>query len=161
MPLQKGKNHLFGKWDFKVTSPETKVNLRVSFPADKYLQDHVRIKFLNKSESMHQDGNGMVVHSCYLENLSLPVSEDGYIMLIEGCMPYNTADGQVQIDVNTNQEDLELHEIVGCEPVEYSDAYHPSKYGIILKEKVFISPTDATMTSINIRLQKDGTDLAE
>ena len=73
-------------------------------------------------------------------------------MLIEGCMPYNTADGSVQIDVNTNQEDLELQEIVGCEPVEYTDAYIPSKYGIILKEKVFISPTDATMTSINIRL---------
>ena len=94
----------------------------------------------------------MVVHSCYLENLSLPVNKDGYIMLIEGCMPYNTADGSVQIDVNTNQEDLELQEIVGCEPVEYTDAYIPSKYGIILKEKVFISPTDATMTSINIRL---------
>jgi len=82
-------------------------------------------------------------------------------MLIEGCMPYNTTEGQVQIDVNTNQENLEFNEIVGCEPVEYSDSYQPSKYGIILKEKVFISPTDATMSSINIRLQKDGKDLTE
>ena len=74
-------------------------------------------------------------------------------------MPYNTAEGQIQIDLNTNQENLELQEIVGCEPVEYTDAYTPSKYGIIFKEKVFISPVDTTMTCLNIRLQKDGQDL--
>ena len=61
--------------------------------------------------------------------------------------------------MNTNQEDLELHEIIGCEPVEYTDAYNPSKYGIIMKEKIFISPADSTMTTINLRLQKDGEDL--
>jgi len=96
LPLQKGKNHLFGKWDFKVTSADTKINMRVSFPADKYLQDSVRIRILDKSESMHQaSASIMTIHSCYLENLILPVSEDGYIIMIEGCMPYNTADGQV------------------------------------------------------------------
>ena len=63
--------------------------------------------------------------------------------------------------MNTNQETLDLHEIVGCEPVEYTDAYNPSKYGIIFKEKVFISPVEATMTALNIRLQKDGKDLSE
>ena len=76
-------------------------------------------------------------------------------------MPYNTTEGQLMIDLNTNQENFELHEIVGCEPVEYTDAYTPSKYGIILKEKVFISPTEATGISLNIRLAKDGTDLSE
>jgi len=49
---------------------------------------------------------------------------------------------------------------VGCEPVEYTDVYTPSKYGIILKEKVFISPTEATATYMNIHLMKDGQDLA-
>jgi len=76
-------------------------------------------------------------------------------------MPYNTTEGQLMIDLNTNQENFELHEIVGCEPIEYTDVYTPSKYGIILKEKVFISPTEATAISMNIRLSKDGTDLSE
>ena len=159
LPLQKGKSHLFGKWEFKVTMFDTKINMRVTIPSDKYLQDFIRIKFIKKSaDRLHQDENPQVVHSCYFENMSLPWNELGYIMMIEGCMPYNTSDGQIQIDVNTNQEDFEMQEIIGCEPVEYTDAYHPSKYGIIMKEKIFISPSDATMTSINLRLQKDGED---
>jgi len=63
--------------------------------------------------------------------------------------------------LNTNQDDLELKEIIGCEPVEYSEAYTPSKYGIIFKEKVFISPVEGTMTAINIKLSKDGKDISE
>jgi hypothetical protein len=93
LPLQKGKAHLFGKWDFKVTSEDTKLNMRISVPSDKYLQDFIRIKFISKSGRLHQDEPPQVVHSCYLENMSLPVNEDGYIMLIEGCMPYNTSEG--------------------------------------------------------------------
>ena len=76
-------------------------------------------------------------------------------------MPYNTSEGQLQIDLNTNQENLELQEIIGCEPVEYSEAYTPSKYGILFKEKVFISQTEPTMTSMNVRICKDGQELAD
>lgn len=56
---------------------------------------------------------------------------------------------------------MELHEIIGCEPVEYSDAYVPSKYGIIFKEKVFISPVDSTFTAMNCRLYREGKDITE
>jgi len=33
------------------------------------------------------------MHTYYLENLELPVNELGYIIMIEGAMPYNTTDG--------------------------------------------------------------------
>lgn len=36
------------------------------------------------------------------------------------------------------------------------DEYHPSKYGIIFKEKIIVSPTDHTQTSMSIKLYKDG-----
>lgn len=78
------------------------------------------------------------------------------MLLIEGVLPYNTSDGQLQIDLNTNKEEIDFKEIVGCEPVEYTDSYQPSKYGIIFKEKIFISPVESVMSSINIRLQQNG-----
>ena len=105
---------------------------------------------------LHQEATPQALHSCNLDNLTLPATEEGYILLIEGVMPYNSAEGQLQIDLNTNQENLDLQEIIGCEPVEYSDAYTPSKYGIIFKEKVYISPTDSTSTSVNVRMSKNG-----
>ena len=93
--------------------------------------------------------------------MSLPANENGYVFIIEGNMPYNTKEGTLEIDVNTNQEAFEFTEIVGCEPVEYSDKYVPSKYGIIFKEKVFISPTDHTNSAINIKLMKGGQEFRE
>ena len=138
------------------------MNLRVTCPSDKYLQDFCRLKLFDKSQrTLHQDAGPMYLHTCSLDNLTLPPTEEGYILMIEGCMPYNTTEGQLLIDLNANQESLELQEVIGCEPVEYTEAYTPGKYGIIFKEKVFISPTDATSTAINVRLLKEGQELSE
>lgn len=41
------------------------------------------------------------------------------------------------------------------EPLEYSDKYYPSKYGIIFKEKIFVGP-DHTPSAMNVKLKKDG-----
>lgn len=49
VPLQKGKNHIFGKWDFKVTSADTHINMRVNCANDKYLLDYIRIKIIDKN----------------------------------------------------------------------------------------------------------------
>jgi hypothetical protein len=93
-----------------------------------------------------------------IQNLKLEPSEAGYILLIEGNMPYNTMEGQLQIEILSNQESFNMEEIVSCEPIEYSDVYKPWKYGIIFKEKIIYHPADNIMCSFNLRLQKDGTD---
>ena len=76
-------------------------------------------------------------------------------------MPYSTNEGQLTIDVNTNQDNFDFTEAVGCEPVEYSDKYVPSKYGIIFKEKIYISPMDHTSTALNIKLLKNGVEFRD
>lgn len=91
-----------------MASEESKINLRISCPTDKYLQDYIRLKIIDKGKMMHQEAAPQTLHSCNLDNLTLPATEEGYILLIEGCMPYNSAEGQLQIDLNTNQENLEL-----------------------------------------------------
>jgi len=65
----------------------------------------------------------MTLHSTTVENLNLPATDEGYILLIEGIMPYNTSEGQLQLDLISNEEHLELKEIISCEPVEYMDTY--------------------------------------
>ena len=102
MPLQKGKNHIFAKYDFKITSEETRINLRLNCPSDKYLLDYMRIKIVDKSSDLHQKQSPMTFHSTYVENMSLPANENGYVFIIEGNMPYNTKEGTLEIDVNTN-----------------------------------------------------------
>ena len=74
-------------------------------------------------------------------------------------MPYNTTEGQLQLELISNQESFEFQEIVGCEPIEYVDAYVPFKYGIIFKEKIFTSAVDHTLAQINVRLLHHGSSL--
>lgn len=42
--------------------------------------------------------------------------------------------------------------------MEYTDAYKPWKYGIILKEKIVYHPADNIMATISVRLLKNGKD---
>lgn len=84
---------MFGKWDFKVANDDTKINLHVSCPTDKYLQDYIRVKIIDKSKMLHQEAMPQTLHSCNLDSLQLPATEEGYIFMIEGCMPYNSAEG--------------------------------------------------------------------
>ncbi len=70
-------------------------------------------------------------------------------------MPYNTAEGQITVDVQASHE-LHLEEILSTEPVEWSDVYKPWKYGILFKEKVAFHANDNIMSSFNLRLLKNG-----
>ena len=53
LPLQKGKNHIFAKYDFKISSEDTRINLRLNCPSDKYLLDYMRMKVVDKSTDLH------------------------------------------------------------------------------------------------------------
>jgi hypothetical protein len=44
--------------------------------------------------------------------------------------------------------------------VEYTDAYVPTKYGVIFREKIVISPTDPTSAAMNVKLLKGGQEFA-
>ena len=59
------------------------------------------------------------------------------------------------MELLTNKDNVNLEEIQHVEPLEYSDKYFPSKYGIIFKEKVFVS-ADHSSATMNIRLKKEG-----
>lgn len=65
------------------------------------------------------------------------------------------------IDTLCNKDTFNLHEVVQCEPLEYVDTYVPTKYGIIFKEKIIISPSDHTSASLNIKLLKNGTEFGK
>jgi len=117
---------------------------------DKYLLDYLRLKIYDKASI--NTGECITFNQSNLSNASLPYSAEGYLLVIEGAMPYNTSEGQLQIELLSNEDSFELNEIVGCEPIEYTDVYVPFKYGIIFKEKVFTSPSEHTISSINVRL---------
>jgi hypothetical protein len=74
----------------------------VSCASDKYLQEYMRLKIIDRSKNPAQFDCHMTCNGKDLQNLKLEPTEAGYLMLVEGNMPYNTAEGQLQIDILSN-----------------------------------------------------------
>ena len=162
---------MLGKYEFKIPEKQegeddTVLHIKVDTANDKYLLDYMRLKIIDRNpEPECEDGAPnetetekiVCINQLAMNNLKLkPNGEHGYFMNLEGVMPYNSNEGQVAIDTLCNKEEFALQEVIQCEPVEYVDNYVPSKYGIIFKEKVVISPTDHTNATMNIRMMKNG-----
>ena len=161
LPQTAGRMGIFAKYEFKVPDDEMRLNIRVSCNSDKYLTNYMRIKIVDRSSSPNQTSEPMVFHNMNIQNLCLPRNEGGYLMIVEGNMPYNTTEGQIATDVMSTDASFALEELVGTEPLEWSDSYKPWKYGIIFKEKIVFHQADNITASFNIRLLKDGKDLPQ
>lgn len=168
LPLQAGKYQVLGKYEFSVTEDDTILHAKVDAPADRYLLDYMRLKIIDRSpvadsaKDNTETEKVVVINQMNLSDLKLkPNGGHGYTLTVEGVLPYNTNEGQLVIDTLCNKEAFALQEIVQCEPVEYVDAYVPTKYGIIFKEKIVISPTDHTSASLNIKLLKGGEEFSK
>jgi len=168
-PLQAGKYQLLGKYDFVIPekaegeAEDTIVHVKVDTPADRDLLNYMRLKIVDRSPGGASSTDTTEAHSVVcLNSLNLadlklkPNGASGYSLLVEGVMPYNTAEGQLVIDTLSNSEAFALQEVVQCEPLEYVDAYVPTKYGVIFQEKIVISPSDHTSAAMNIKLLKGG-----
>lgn len=46
--LEKGKYHLYGKYDFQVAEADTVLHLKVDIPNDKYLLRFMRLRLVDK-----------------------------------------------------------------------------------------------------------------
>jgi hypothetical protein len=49
--LEKGKYHLFGKYDFQVTEADTALHLKVDVHNDKYLLKYMRLRLIDRGHT--------------------------------------------------------------------------------------------------------------
>jgi len=91
LPQVEGRNHLFTRYEFSV--PQDLVfSLRMNC-TDKYLLDYLRLKIVDKSD--YTGTKAITFNSSQIDNCKLPSNEHGYLLIVEGAMPYNTTEGQI------------------------------------------------------------------
>ncbi len=76
----------------------------------------MRAKIVDKSQSLNPT-SVLTFNNLNIQGLRLPKNDNGYIFIVEGMMPYNTPEGQIQIDVQSKSDSLTFDEIIGTEPV--------------------------------------------
>lgn len=98
LPQTAHRMNVFAKYDFKVTDSESPININVGCQNDRYLLNYMRAKIVDKSQSLNPT-SVLTFNNLNIQGLRLPRSDNGYTFIVEGMMPYNTPEGQIQIDV--------------------------------------------------------------
>lgn len=77
-------------------------------------------------------------------------AETTYYLLVEGVPPYNTPEGHLECDFYLQNESQSIDQIELVEPLEYTDRYIPTKYGILFREKLYAD--ESSITSFFLRI---------
>lgn len=100
-------------------APATLINIKVDAPADRNLLNYMRVKIVDKSpggagqRDLTEAHSVVCLNQMNLADLKLkPNGPGGYSLIVEGVMPYNTAEGQLVIDTLCNSEAFGLTEVV-------------------------------------------------
>ncbi|CAI2360433.1 unnamed protein product [Moneuplotes crassus] len=165
--LQKEKYSLLFKFDFNPTEQDTECQF-ILRTADKYLYNFMRLKIIDKScpdddlgansqlslnQKLSESSSITTLNLCRTEKITFQPNEDkGYSIICEGILPYDVFGIDLELEMITNREELELERIEMVEPLLYSDEYVPYKYGIIFKEKIYVG--QHTSAAMNIALKQ-------
>lgn len=106
MPQQRGKYQHLGKYEFTIpaktlpTDPDTIVHFKIDTPADRYLLNYMRAKIVDRSANSgggkdHTEAHNVIcLNQLNLGDIRLsPNGVNGYCLIVEGVMPYNTTEG--------------------------------------------------------------------
>lgn len=92
---------MLGKYEFNVTEDDTIINIKVDAPQDRFLLNYMRMKIFDRSPVIKdsEKDNTETEKVIVLNHMNLsdyrPKPNDGYgyVITIEGIMPYNTNEG--------------------------------------------------------------------
>ena len=153
----KGMYYVLAKLELKVTSPEPfLLKLTGSQPA---LLSTLRLFIVNRDqerEALESGGQMMLnIKTLSSKRLCLEPNTNGYYLILDGAPMVNTAEGSISLDyLQKVPGTAALEPVEMLDPVEFSDLYQPNKYGIILKEHLFVG--NDTPVSLHIRLRRGG-----
>jgi hypothetical protein len=107
----------------------------------------------NESQATKLQGfSETTLNACKTEKITFQPNEKGYSIICETIPPYDIFALNLDVEMLTNSEALELERVENVEPLVYSDAYTPYKYAIIFKEKIYVG--QETSAAMNITLKK-------
>ena len=134
---------------------------------DRYLLPYLRLKLIDRNQCKAGENINIGVTETG-ENCSRnlgsnrshwitlsPNEEMGYILLLEGILPYSIKGDTFKLSILSDKESLNAEQMELEEPMELGDVYVPYKYGNIFQERVWIG--DEATISLHLRLRHGGT----
>jgi len=156
-PMCKGMYYVLAKFELKVTSAEPfLLKLTGSQPA---LLSTMRLFLVNRDQEREalESGGQMLLNLKTLSSkrLCLEPNGSGYYLVLDGAPLVSAAEGSVALDLLQKVPgSVALEQVEMLDPVEFTDLYQANKYGIIMKEHLFVG--NDTPVSLHVRLRRGG-----
>lgn len=109
---------------------------------------------LSLNEKLIETSSITTLNSGKTEKITFQPNNKGYSLICETIPPYNIFALNLDLEMITNKETLELERVEMVDPLIYRDIYIPYKYGIIFKEKIYVG--QHTSAAVFIQLTKKG-----
>ncbi len=131
-----------------MAEPETIV-LRIKNNTDLVMLKYLRFKIIELTDKDYQSdedfSSGVVVYPLertFYAVKSVPIvleAEKKYIVVLEGRASETINEGALEFDLLYRNPSFTLEQVEQVEPLEYSDKYVPTKYGILFRERLFVN----------------------
>jgi hypothetical protein len=157
---------LLFKFDFNPTESDTQCEFRLK-TQDKFLYEFMRFKIIDKANNdvdptndekamtlnqrLVENNSITTINACQTERITFQPNKKGYSLICETIPPYDVFSLNLDLEMVTNKEELELERIELVEPVVYSDVYKPYKYAIIFKEKIYVGQHTSAAFYISLK----------
>ena len=150
--------HVFQRFNVTLNSEEEAARLIFRYKcADSYLDSYFKFILIDRSQPSSGSKEKKYLELYNQERLapdqelSLTKSDQGYSLLVEGILPYTVMpETALNLDFLSSNPGVAIEPVEQLDPLEYSEAYLPHKYGIIFKEKVFVG--DTTLASLYVSI---------
>lgn len=148
--LDKERYHLYFK--YKISNIEKSHNLiiRIKTSSETYLLKYLRFRLTDLQQSLNDSQLEGVQHEGVYLYPEEQVQElldynkffikqgSSYTLLLESRLPNSFPEGQFEVEI-LYKGSLNIDIIENLEPFEYMDRYQPNKYGIIFRERLFLT----------------------
>jgi len=152
---------LITKTQINVTKEDTELILS-SKCSDPYLLNYVRLFLVDRRQPGGLPINKTVAECCWEEIAATkakkfilsPNDDNGYLLMADITPPYHCAAGILNLEILTNDEELEVETVDHLDPIEYHSPYVIRKEGIIFRDLIYAPPNDNAIASFHLRMLK-------
>jgi hypothetical protein len=137
---------------------DSKIIFSVHKLEDNYFKQFIEIYVVYNN---NQDKRKIYLDKEINLNSLCPNGESEVTMIITCTPPFNSAEGQFELEAVTNEPNLKIEMIEHIDPFELGDTYSVNKHGVVCQELIYVPLETMLYTSFEFYLKRGDEDIKE
>lgn len=160
-PLEENKFSVLARYKLKFflrPFDDSKIIFSLNKLEDNYFKQFIEIYVVYNNS---QDKRRIYLDKEIILNYFCPNGESEVTLIIVCTPPFNSADGQFEMEVVTNEPNLKIETIELIDPFEIGDTYSVNKHGVVCQELIYVPLETILYSSFEFYINRDDKEIFE